>query len=536
MSATPPFVVTETLSRQYYKFLPSKPRLVATTNPNAIQTLTRTGPEAYSIPKQLTVLGDHPLAEVWDSGSADKLRKWLNEMHVNWTSLDLLRLDIEDISDFAIIWIGVEPGALSFEEGSKVAHKWQALVQSRGIGDFHVEIRESVVRRQTGNKFLDPVPAYDPTFAVRDLYTATLSIPISTKNRPWAEGTGGFYLSAGGDDKSIYLVTARHVVLPLSEDNDNSERKNDSQPPEEIIILGNRGFHRSIASFDDRIETQQIFIHDTRSMIKYMERQSDQASTKARKVAIRKLENAQEEVISLVELRDEIGAHWSRKESRIFGELVWAPPIVFSTEPGEFTQDLAAIKVDPSKLNASNYHGNTVHLGDKYTPFEFLKNIGMDDSPSAPFQFPDNHLVSLKGQVSMADLRKSTLNAQDKPCFFVFKNGGRTGMTIGKVNNVSSYTRTLFQDQYHESREWPVVPLKTDKDWFARPFSKKGDSGSCVFDVLSRFCGMITGGSGDEQVEIDSPDVTYITPMPFVMDVLRATELFRNTDLNPTLA
>jgi hypothetical protein len=57
MSPTPS-LVTEALSKIYYKGLPSEPPLVATTNPSPFEYPT--GPEAYSVLKELRELGDHP--------------------------------------------------------------------------------------------------------------------------------------------------------------------------------------------------------------------------------------------------------------------------------------------------------------------------------------------------------------------------------------------------------------------------------------------------------------------------------------------
>lgn len=217
----PPFVVTEALSKIYYKDLPSKPPLIATTKPNLFEYPT--GPEAYSVLKELRELGDHPLASFWDYGSAERLCRGLNEMCVNWTSIDTVRIvQVGESSDPAIVWIGVEFGTLSFEEGSNVAQYCHMSISSHyHIYDYYMEIRESRVMRQAGNRFFDPVLLSDPTFTARDPYTATLGIPISTKDRPWVEGTGGFYLSAGGDDKDIYLVTARHVIFPFDKDDNN---------------------------------------------------------------------------------------------------------------------------------------------------------------------------------------------------------------------------------------------------------------------------------------------------------------------------
>jgi hypothetical protein len=158
--------------------LPSQPRLIATTKPDPFEELS--GPEAYSVLKELRQLGGHPLASVWDHGSSDNLRRGLNTIGVNWTSMDALRIvEVGKSSGLAIVWIGVEFGALSFEEGSVVAVQCRTFINSYIIPNYHVEIWESRIMEQAGNRFFDPVPLSDPTFTTRDPYTATLGIPIS---------------------------------------------------------------------------------------------------------------------------------------------------------------------------------------------------------------------------------------------------------------------------------------------------------------------------------------------------------------------
>lgn len=120
------------------------------------------------------------------------------------------------------------------------------------------------------------------------------------------------------------------------------------------------------------------------------------------------------------------------------------------------------------------------------------------------------------------------LDADGGPCLIVFKNGATTGTTIGRANNVSSYTRTYFKGQPLESREWPVV--STDKH--SGPFSAKGDSGSCVADAFKRVGGILTGGAGVTEIS----DVTYVTPISFIMKVLHDSELFKHAHLSPALA
>jgi len=119
-------------------------------------------------------------------------------------------------------------------------------------------------------------------------------------------------------------------------------------------------------------------------------------------------------------------------------------------------------------------------------------------------------------------------DANGDPCLVVFKNGAKTGTTIGKANNVSSYTRNYFAGQYQESRKWTVIP--TDKHLGAA-FSTKGDSRSCVADAFSRVGGIVIGGSG----ATESSDVTYVTPISFIMkvQVVHDTKTFKHAHLNP---
>jgi len=108
-------------------------------------------------------------------------------MGVNWTSIDAFRIvEVGQSSSTAIVWIGVELGALSFEEGSLIAVRCRTLIDAYNIPDYHVEIRESRVVEQTGNRFLDPVDFLHPTFTeARDPYTAT-----SVSQSPLSIGSG----------------------------------------------------------------------------------------------------------------------------------------------------------------------------------------------------------------------------------------------------------------------------------------------------------------------------------------------------------
>ncbi len=521
-------VVNEALSRIYYMGLPSKPSLIATTRPCPYGEPT--GLEAYSVPKELRKLGDHPLAAAWESGLAAQLCRALTVSNVNWTSLDALRIvENNELSGPAIVWIGVEFGALSFEEGREVALNCRKFIDEHGINDYHVEIRESRVLRQAGNRFLNPGSIFDPTFSAREPYTATLGIPISAKDRPWAEGTGGFYLSAGGDDKNIYLVTARHVILPINiDDNVEYDRKNTSQRREEVVILGTSAFNDKLGNIEYGIRGQEHVVMDYTERIVLLKGMNDPVSVKTRERAEQELRAAEEGLGALKTLRNEITTHWTRKEQRVFGELLWAPPITFSTEPNHYTLDIAIIKIDTGKLDAENYLGNTINIGDKYTRQQFMDKIYLHRSSSTSFKYPADRLVRLKGQTPESVLfEPEMLDANGDPCLVVFMNGSKSGIVFGRANNVSSFTRQYVAGQYHQSREWPIFPTDTK----VGPFSVVGDSGSCVADAFSRVGGILTGGSG----ATSSSDISYVTPISYIMKVLHNTKGFEHAHLNPVL-
>lgn len=85
----------------------------------------------------------------------------------------------------------------------------------------------------------------------------------------------------------------------------------------------------------------------------------------------------------------------------------------------------------------------------------------------------------------------------------VFKNSAKTDTTIGKANNVSSYTRTYLTGQYVESREWPVLVMTIE---FSRYI------GRSVSNSYNRVAGIITSAFGGIDI-INRTDMTYDTPI-----------------------
>ncbi|KDQ12807.1 hypothetical protein BOTBODRAFT_146571 [Botryobasidium botryosum FD-172 SS1] len=305
-----------------------------------------------------------------------------------------------------------KPRPLEYPTGPEA---YLALKELRELGDHPLAIS----RRSASSKSGSP-PAWPSSGLASD--------------RLWAEGTGGFYLSAGEDDKGFYLIIVRHAVLPLDED-DNKEygRRNDNEACEDVIVFGTSGFNEKLAAIDCEIRGQESAITDAEERIE---------SVTEREEAEQDLQKVEKGLKALKALRREIVTHWGAREKCVFGEPVWAPPAIFSTEPGQYTLDLAVSKLDLGKFGAKNYCGNSINVGNKYMRQEFMDKVYLHH------KLPASRLVTLQDQVLESVLaRPPVLDINSDPCLVVFKNGAKTGTTISKANNVSSYTRNYFAGQ-----------------------------------------------------------------------------------------
>jgi hypothetical protein len=135
-------------------------------------------------------------------------------MEVKWTNIDVVRIgNIDESFAPVILWIGVIPASLSGNDGVATASRCRKLLVEHNITDIDVEMCESVVTHLAGPKLLTPTTDHDYTVDVREPLITTLGLPICAQSTSWAEGTGGFFISEGGNTERLLLVTARHVVF-----------------------------------------------------------------------------------------------------------------------------------------------------------------------------------------------------------------------------------------------------------------------------------------------------------------------------------
>ncbi|PBK75246.1 hypothetical protein ARMSODRAFT_929310 [Armillaria solidipes] len=515
----------------YYAGLPSAPVLVARTGTTPWKAPT--GPEAYPTRKELRAVGNHALEEVWEGNLAPELHALLDSMEVKWTSTDVVRIgNAKESSAPVILWIGVMPASLSDNDGVDVASRCRELLVKFDIADVDVEIRESVVTRSAGPKLLTSTYSYsDPTVSAREPLTTTLGLPICAQSTPWAGGTGGFFITEGGNTKRLLLVTARHVVFtPDKNDNKHFERKNDSQPRHNVTLFSDAAFDKHLKSIQAEIEEKEFTAEFLERCIKVVEGKDDPAVNKERQKLQTGLDEAKEAVEELNTFYQTVLTHWATPESRVLGHVILSPPInvdVGSSSEG-YTEDWAVIEIDASKVNASNFNGNAIDLDTRISAGEFTCMMRPNPKNPHSFMYPVDRLLRLQGTIPDEEMRHPPArDLNDDPCLMVIKRGNTTGLTVGRANNICSFAHNYYDDDKAEtSKEWAIFPF----DSKSGAFSDKGDSGSVIVDGLGRIGGLLTGGAGTTS----SLDITYATPISFLLKRMQDNGLHR-PNVNPVL-
>ncbi|KAF3211604.1 hypothetical protein TWF679_006408 [Orbilia oligospora] len=459
------FVVpSKIFSINYYHGLPSKPPLLATTKPQPY--ISPIGFFDHPVSKTIHAISEkHPIASIWDSSISHGIMSALKQMDIEWTSLEVVHIPVATDPSLgpAIVWIGVQPGTLNYRKAATTALKCQEVIDANSIADCFVEIRSSVVTRSSGSgaRFIDLFGVRDPLREEKDPFTATLSFPISAKETLDTVGSVGFSLDGGGEDNNIYLVTARHVALVESFEESQVEytKADTNQPKKDMVRIGsNADLRQIVADMASKIKSLGERGWAIENAIE------NGTATPEDGVS---LTLTSSRVAKLVDLRKHIDTQWGAVESRVFGELVWAPPISFSTQPGRTTLDLAVIKIGPGILDKNIFFGNVIHFGDRLTNVEIRETVKTDPTIATSFKVPEDRLIRLRGQTPKAEViaNLSMKNSNGNNCPIVFKHGPKSGVTFGKVSCVSCYTRRIWEGVEILSRELggsSVLPQNVD--------------------------------------------------------------------------
>ncbi|KAH9164038.1 hypothetical protein EDB89DRAFT_2078307 [Lactarius sanguifluus] len=353
---------------------------------------------------------------------------------------------------------------------------------SGGTNPPEIAFRESVFTRSASPRLLK----YDDSFPLHR------TVDIASRRTPCFEGTGGLYICEGGDSQRVFVLTARHVVLPPSavrnELFDSKTRSKRVSQRREVLLLGNKTYQGVLVSI----------------MASIMVKIGHQAM----------LVNHYKDVLQdFGEAGKDDNARAKEQGQRVLGHVVHSPPISVGIGPKLFTEDWALIELHGEKIDWAEFKGNVIDLGTEMLPVEFMKKM-YPNATAYTFEYPYGRLLQLQGVIEESELRHPTmLDANGEACIIVVKSGNSTGVTIGRATGIMSFVRENFEDGTHKtSMELPIYPYSQEDGAFSAP----GDSGSIIADGKGRIVGLLTGGAG--KTDSTKSDVTYASPFFWVFD------------------
>ncbi|KAI0250101.1 hypothetical protein BJV78DRAFT_1222725 [Lactifluus subvellereus] len=306
-----------------------------------------------------------------------------------------------------------------------MASKCLELLRENNVTNVEVEIRESVVTRSAGPTFLTPAYSSNPTVDVREPLTTMLGLPVCSRSTPWTEGTGGLFIAKGGKPERLLLVTACHVIFtPDKEKNEHFERKNNSQRRHDVMLFGDAAFKKYLESIQVKIKGKGVMAEYHARRVKAVEGWDDPEANEERENAQTMSVEAEKAMELLSTFYKDVLARWATTESRVFGHVILSPPINAGVGSEAYTEDWATIKVDSSKVDASNFKGKAIDLGTRIPPYKLTRTMDPNFQNVQSFEYPHDHLLRFKGTIPDEEMRRpTTLDQNGNPCLMVIKRG-----------------------------------------------------------------------------------------------------------------
>ncbi|KAF8155668.1 hypothetical protein B0H34DRAFT_675818 [Crassisporium funariophilum] len=523
-----PYVPSDVESKFYYYGLPSLPRLAARSSWDVWKRPT--GPEAYLIPKELEPLGTHLLQGVWEDTVGPAMESYMQEKGVKCTSMTPLRVVVEgQASSNAVVLIGVHPGSLSPDIGIEVAVHCRSILLNNGIGDVHVEIRDS--RSTLAASLYRPAVSSNPAAHLREPFSTSLGVPICNAKTTNIEGTGGLFFTDSTKPGALFMLTARHVLLhPDTEENKLYEFKiGTGAPRRDVMLLGEAAFKSRVEDIEAAISGKNLMLQHLQKRLALAEEIEDEDDSTAERDAVEsKMKEANAAISAFEKFLADVDRDWKKESNRVIGHIIFSPPISVNVGKDGYTDDWAVVEILPTTISKINFVGNVIDL--RSIDFGEL-NSWMYTRPTRPahpnfFEYPGNSLLRCRDMVSDQEMLESSAETRDQddgPVIMVMKNGNTSKLTVGRLNTIRSFVRYYFDGKPGEmSKEIAVLPRRSKPGSLCingqkpGPFSAPGDSGSVVVDGVGRICGILTGGDG----ATDEFDCTFLTSINFLVDRL----------------
>ncbi|KAI0327258.1 hypothetical protein GY45DRAFT_1355802 [Cubamyces sp. BRFM 1775] len=436
----------------------------------------------------------------------------LDKLQVDWNAINPLAYanagEAALICDF-VITIGVRPGSLAYDAAVTAANAINAILSAAGFPEIQVAFIESVYRRHgTGPKLMNFNPLLDSIAGLRKAFTHALGLSIAPLKSPHFEGTGGLFYRLSGEegDKRVVLSTCAHVSRPppLFE-NKTYTRKTESQPREDIVLLGTGAFEAAVQALMKFIGDQAVSVSSwekQRNKLGEPVQDESAAFTDLIDAAKNKIEEADK-------LHTEVTKYRTTAAQRVFGHVLHCEKIEVGVGEHKFTNDWSFILMDEDMVDWDKFLGNKLYVGGNTGTVEWAGLMFPQPQDHQKYQEPEDDLVQIKGVVPESEFHNpQDLDVHNVKTLLAVKNGRSTGTTFGRVNGLKSITRHYTDYGIHQvSEEYAVLgydtsTLKNNK------FSDPGDSGAIVIGRDGRIIGLLAGGGG----ATNETDITYITP------------------------
>ena len=297
-----------------------------------------TGIEVYIQARELCRVGEHKLCQVWDGHIDVGLHTYLVDQHIDYTSLDPVRMGIVgEVTSSVIIWVGVYPGSLSADCGVEITIGLRAILLANDIEDVHVEIRESTV--MSSAKLYKPAPTSNPTAHVREAFSTSLGMTICAESTPHIQGTSTLFFTTISKPGKLFLLAARHILF-CSDDVNSLFIHHESTPRRNILLLGRNSFEARILDIESEIQGKWVDIEQFKRRLESAGRMDDpMEAQRERDDVLPQLEKAKNAVAELERFLADVKQDWKDPEKRIIGHVVVSPPRTLSTGRDGFTQE-----------------------------------------------------------------------------------------------------------------------------------------------------------------------------------------------------
>ncbi|KAG8894498.1 hypothetical protein FRB99_001223 [Tulasnella sp. 403] len=521
-SVSPPYAVSKLEAALYYSGVSGHnrvpPKLIYRTSKDVF--VPPTGPEAY---RRFMTL--EPVFKHDQLGQNNLWATVRSKQGIKISSIDLVRFRwMEEDEDGeqtpytteVTIWVGVLPDTLTSEVAFNSANNILSMLQQHGITNLDIAYRESVYKPSTGPALFGHASDLDPLRHVIDPLTTSLGLPIAGFKTLNMQGTLGFYFKTGDN---LYGVTARHVLFPDHEGNDDYIYK--GGPRKNVVLMGTKAFKDLVKAIQAQIGTFNSTVDLVEQRIRTLTLRVQGEGEAAQKAA-GELETSQKQLVdaktAIVELKKlfvKVNNEWTKPVDRVVGHVIWSPGISVATAPHNYTLDVAVILLDKKKF-LPNFKGNVLDLGTEIAAEKFINLMYPRVDAPSDFKYPEERQLKLQGMVSENDMRNPvTKDCNGDLCRYVIKRGLTTFTTIGRATGFESFVRQYFANGgKRDSVEAVIFPYDNDSG----PFSRDGDSGSIIVDAHGQFFALLTGGTG----KTDSSDITFGTPMHWLWQVIKA--------------